>query len=277
MGRGDEPMDATTEAEVRRAMKFLRSGKPMPLLNFIEQASCTKMGKEERRIVASFIMGVDIMEVFSPERINQVAAKFGLIAGSSLDLMTGWDLSGRNQQKKVWELIEKDEPEVIVGSPPCTMFAMLQNINRARHSWNSEWKEKFEKELAKAKDHVAFCCRLHRHQMARGRYFLHEHRDLNLLPPFAICNTRNPSSMSACIRVLVVHDIDTVPCVKHAITGCSFHFGLRLLPMPQSVFNNKFREGFRFINDRSPIRARPHGLALLMPHNSTCGTAMVCW
>ena len=44
--RCGELMDATTEAAVRRAMKTLRRGTRMPLLNVIEQASRTTMDKE---------------------------------------------------------------------------------------------------------------------------------------------------------------------------------------------------------------------------------------
>ena len=58
------------------------------------------------------------MEVFSPVRINEVAATFGLIAGASLDLLAGWDLSDKKQQAMVWEILERDEPEVVVASPP---------------------------------------------------------------------------------------------------------------------------------------------------------------
>ena len=40
----------------------------------------------DRRIVASVILGVDITELYSPERVAKVARKYGLAAGSSMDL-----------------------------------------------------------------------------------------------------------------------------------------------------------------------------------------------
>ena len=54
------------------------------------------------------LMGVDITEVFSPVRANELAAKFGLAAGSSLDLRKGWDSADKRQQEEVWELIERE-------------------------------------------------------------------------------------------------------------------------------------------------------------------------
>ena len=51
------------------------------------------MAVDDRIIIASIIMGVDITEVFSPERVVTVARRMGLTPGSSMDLTTGWDFS----------------------------------------------------------------------------------------------------------------------------------------------------------------------------------------
>ena len=42
-----------------------------------------------RRILASLIMSVDVTKVFSPTRLNKLAAKFGLVPGTMLDLTNG--------------------------------------------------------------------------------------------------------------------------------------------------------------------------------------------
>ena len=39
----------------------------------------------DRKILASAILGIDITEVYSPERVAKVARSFGLQAGSSFD------------------------------------------------------------------------------------------------------------------------------------------------------------------------------------------------
>ena len=51
------------------------------------------MSEEDRKILASMLLGVDITEVYSPERIARVATEFGLVAGSSMDLTNGWDFA----------------------------------------------------------------------------------------------------------------------------------------------------------------------------------------
>ena len=43
----------------------------------------------DRQIMAAEIMGVDNTDVFSPERVTQVAHRFGPVAGTSFDLLNG--------------------------------------------------------------------------------------------------------------------------------------------------------------------------------------------
>ena len=54
----------------------------------------------DRRILSSVILGVDITEVYSPERVAKVAKKFGLVAGSSMDLTNGWDFNIEEHKRK---------------------------------------------------------------------------------------------------------------------------------------------------------------------------------
>ena len=88
--------------------------------------------------------GADVVEVFSPPRIAQESAMkpYGgtsLKPGWSLDLTrtdpkTGkaWDLSDPRVQKRVKKLVRECKPLFLIGSPPCTAFSIIQNINRAR-------------------------------------------------------------------------------------------------------------------------------------------------
>ena len=78
----------------------------------------------DRRILASIIMSVDVTEVFSPARVNKLAAKSGLLPGASLDLTNGWDFSCADDRTMAWKLIKKTVPYVIIGSP---MHAVQQS------------------------------------------------------------------------------------------------------------------------------------------------------
>ena len=130
---------------------------------------------EDRRILSSVILGVDITEVFSPDRVTLVARKFGLVPGSSFDLTDGWDFDIEEHRQLAWKKIKSECPNLLIGSPPCTMFSLLQELNIAVHGHKPEWRAKFEKAKAKAIRHIEFCCELYTYQLNAGRHFLHEH------------------------------------------------------------------------------------------------------
>ena len=73
--------------------------------------------------------GVDIMEVFSPGRFTEKTGAFDLRPGLALDLRTGWDLSDPNVVKKAWLAWKDSEPTLLVISPMCKAFSVLQNLS----------------------------------------------------------------------------------------------------------------------------------------------------
>ena len=77
----------------------------------------------DNHILASAILGVDITEVDSPERVNDVARRHGLTAGSSLDLTKGWDFTKPEHRRAAWKRIKAEDPCMIIGSPRCTIFS----------------------------------------------------------------------------------------------------------------------------------------------------------
>ena len=58
-----------------------------------EMQDIDNMELVDRKITADTILGVDITEVYSPERVAKVAKRYGLAAGSSMDLTTGFDFT----------------------------------------------------------------------------------------------------------------------------------------------------------------------------------------
>lgn len=77
-------------------MRFMRSGKPMSVDSVAEPSESFVLTEEEKRIVSAGLVGVDTTEVYSLERVNANAARFGLLPGSSLDLTNGLDLSTKD-------------------------------------------------------------------------------------------------------------------------------------------------------------------------------------
>ena len=48
---------------------------------------------EDRRIISAILRNVDLTEVFSPARVVEACRRYGLVAGYSVDLRTGYDLT----------------------------------------------------------------------------------------------------------------------------------------------------------------------------------------
>ena len=99
-----------------------------------------------------------------------------MVKGDSLDLTARrpgglrWDFTKASDRLKVWKLIRRERPYIIVGSPPCTMCSSLQNIARAKPGGEQRCQEK----LGEAMVNLEFCAKLYRHQISQGVYFLHE-------------------------------------------------------------------------------------------------------
>ena len=118
----------------------------------------------------------DVCEVYSPPRIVEEAARQGMRPGFSLDLTVqrkdedAWDFSRKRHRDEATRMVVEDEPFCLIGSPPCTMFSILQNGNKWRFT-----KRYWDKKLQDAEVPIHFCLTLYEIQRRAGRYYLHEH------------------------------------------------------------------------------------------------------
>ena len=117
----------------------------------------------------------DISKLYSPPRIALEPATHGLGGGYSFDLTVPdkdgyvWDFSQPECRKRAWAKITKSKPFLLIGSPPCTAFSNLQNLQRAQPGGHA----KVDAWIEKAKIHIEFCCELYAYQMRQARYFFH--------------------------------------------------------------------------------------------------------
>ena len=80
----------------------------------------------DQDIIKRMIMGVDVTEVYSPARVTEACKKLGLSAGSFFDLSNGWNFDKHIDRRKAFEQIQREQPKLLIGSPPCTYFSALQ-------------------------------------------------------------------------------------------------------------------------------------------------------
>ena len=118
-------------------------------------------------MVFECLKGVDVTEIYSPERVCKEAARFGLKPGWSVDLLTGFDLNKKGDRARVETHQRTEKPRLVVGSPMCTMFSMLQTLS----GWNPEKQRRWEQDVG----HLYWALDRYEEQMKEGRLFLHEH------------------------------------------------------------------------------------------------------
>ena len=81
-----------------------------------------------------------------------------------------WDFSRAKDRQEALALLELDDPDWVVGSPPYTAFSMLNvGLNYPKMPV-----EEIRRRLKEGLVHLTFVCQLYRRQMSRGKFFLHE-------------------------------------------------------------------------------------------------------
>jgi hypothetical protein len=78
-----------------------------------------------------------------------------------MDLMTGWNFELKADRERAIRRIDEEEPMLVIGSPPCTYFSMLQELHKFNQRYNEEWLAKVNDNLIKATDHITCCITLH--------------------------------------------------------------------------------------------------------------------
>ena len=96
--------------------------------------------------------------------------------GLALDLTTTnskgepWDFNDPARRAEAEKLLNEQKPQLLIGTPMCTAFSNIQNLNKAKRD-----PAIVAAEIEKARTHLRWCCHLYQLQLNRGAYFLHEH------------------------------------------------------------------------------------------------------
>ena len=168
--------DETVEKMSEGSYDSVGSPERMNLVSSIkelEKILSSQRIEESKKIMALIMNGNDVTEIFSPPRIAEAAKDLGLLPGASMDIQTGWDFSKPADRRRGVEYIKEQKPYVVMGSPPCKLFSVLQGLNK--HVNGEEWTRKLMQRKQEAVEHLEFCVAIYRLQAASGRYWVHEH------------------------------------------------------------------------------------------------------
>ena len=151
-----------------------------------------------------------IGEIFSPPRVIPAFTAMMpptlplVIKGLSLDLMTGWNAEGMGDRQALLQWVGEQCPEVIIASPPCTMFSTMQNLNKKVQK--DLWDSRYEKGLRMLQLAMQVC----QAQVNHGKGFVYEHP------------ARASSWKVACVR-----DVEQSSSTVQKVVFDQCQFGLR--------------------------------------------------
>ena len=134
------------------------------------------------------------MPRIAPKAVGKYISK-----GSSFDIGTmdpdgnPWDFTKAKQRQKAREYIIKNKPLVIIGSPPCDQWSIMQNLNN-----NKRNPGEVHRKMIEARIHLAFCAELYGMQIEGNRYHIHEH-------PLTASSWQEP-----CLRKIIEHEHNLV-------------------------------------------------------------------
>ena len=113
---------------------------------------------------------IDFVELFHPANFKE--QKSNLVAGGTYDVQVNpaIDLTRESVRQQVREDIDREDPLMLLGAPPCTVFSPMQNINQKHHVG-----EAWEKRKQDGMDLLLFAIQCYWDQIERGMFFLHEH------------------------------------------------------------------------------------------------------
>ena len=133
---------------------------------------------DEAKTIAKYLVevsGVDVAEIYSPKRFTSQCLKLGLRGGFAIDLTVQkkngefWDLNKASDEEELEKLQEEEDPEALIGSPPCTVYSILRRLSDHKRDPDVVRKEREE-----GRHHIGVSVRAYARQMRKGKVFLHE-------------------------------------------------------------------------------------------------------
>jgi len=116
-----------------------------------------------------------VCELFSPQRVTPAVkeAGFEVTEPPSFDKSEGWDFFDCSDRKTFWDVLENQQPDLVIMSPECRLFSQIMSLNWKKMKNRDETGLLKDQQRALAMLH--FCVQVAEFQLARNRYFLIEH------------------------------------------------------------------------------------------------------
>ena len=112
-----------------------------------------------------------LCELFSPLRVCKEAQEEGFRTTEppAFDRLEGWEFFDARDRSHFWEVVRRQEPDLILMTPDCKAFSQMMESNWDR--MDEEKKKAIQKEGLQM---LLFCIEVAEYQLSRGKYFLIE-------------------------------------------------------------------------------------------------------
>ena len=124
-------------------------------------------------ILSNELNACEITAVFNPSKFVSIGTRFGLREGFAVDLTTArangtmWDLSLEDDKAELRRNQNREQPELLVGSPSTDEFSSLLSTRAAR--------EISKLKTEKIEPQIRACVQSYKLQMEMQKHFVHEH------------------------------------------------------------------------------------------------------
>ena len=155
---------------------------------------------------------------------NNSRRQLGLTGIGALDLRTtksdgtAWDFTKRSDRRAARELVSTQNPDWVIGSPPCTPFSQW-NIGM---NYRKMPKSKVDAAIAEGRTHLSFMASIYRRQIINGKFFLHEH-------PAGAASWKEPS-IAALMKLPCVFAVASHQCMFGLMTPSGDGHALAMKP-----------------------------------------------
>ena len=111
------------------------------------------------------------------QKANKLPASLRVKGLRAIDLRTtrpdgeAWDFTRKADRKLALRLLDEEDPEWVVGAPPCTAFCQ-PNLGTTYSRMDPK---EVERRIQTGLVHLKTISNVYKRQMATGRFFLHEH------------------------------------------------------------------------------------------------------
>ena len=125
-------------------------------------------------ILSNALNASETTAIFNPSKFASCATRLGLREGFAVDLTTArangtmWDLSLEDDREELRRVQNREQPELLAGSPPSDDFSSLLNTC-------AEPREISKLKTERIEPQIRACVQAYKLQMEVQKHFVHEH------------------------------------------------------------------------------------------------------